>query len=91
MIQIIMQIPLEQYGTKLCFQSRSPAQHKLEAIPNERRIVLNNCEEWEPTTFKLGATVSSKLKSNDHDFYFNSLGDAALLHSISPHLVMLKE
>lgn len=97
-----LKIPMTTMGTKILFETRSPSELELRNYPH---IILSSEKPWNPGTVKLGETESirpvsdppfyqvrsiSKVQRKEFEYLDPTL-DEALLHSIEPSLVNLKE
>ena len=89
----MLRIPLQIRGTKIYFKSRSPTRQELEDCVH---INMTSLVPWEPSQVKLGALSSEALTpEEDLDIhgkqYIYKDANNAMLHSISPALVNLKQ
>ena len=85
-------------GTKIQFITRSPTASELNETPPEQRVELTSKYEWEPTKVSLSSTATAPsdnpfvILDKYGDFAYEDPGsDATLLHTISPHLITLRE
>ena len=101
----ILDIPLEQKGTKIRFNSRVPTDEELDEIPESRRVHLTSPHPWNPSTVEL----SEVLTGYDDDILHESTseinkinrtrklaemshdGDQVLLGSISSQIYDIKD
>ena len=92
-------IQLQLQGTKLFFETKAPTDDELERCP---KIDMTSSQPWEPSTVMLqqtNSTVSPPLRriaqvqygSGATYEYLHHDSDEALLHSVSPALVDLRE
>ena len=94
----VLNVPLHMKGTKIQFISRSPTSAELNMIPPEQRIELTSKFKWEPTTVSLSSASTTPsenpfviLDENGDFAYADPGSDATLLHTVSPHLITLRE
>ena len=97
-------IPLQFQGTKLIFNSRTPTMQELDTC---RQVEMTSVIPWEPHEVHLGQVTRQTNKRNnlfvqineaktyayeDKTYaYYDTKRDEAILHSIEPSLVALKE
>jgi hypothetical protein len=97
-----LQIPMIAKGTKIQFASRTPTTQELDECPH---IVMTSPASWNPQDVSLSETSTtledslpnyreshiSRVGSVRRYEYLDPTSDEALLHSINPSLVSLKE
>jgi hypothetical protein len=96
-------IPMYTYGTKIQFLSRKPTVSELQTCP---RIILSSAMAWNPTQVvlseasttapsddlpKIRESTISRVGSMRQYEYLDPSSDEALLHSIDPSFVHLRE
>ena len=55
-----LEIPLENKGTKIRFNSRVPTDFELETIPETQRVHLTSPTPWNPSTVHLSMVISNQ-------------------------------